>query len=106
MLMLMMSATIASNNAVETVKSPTEAAKFLERNISYPVVAKASNVSGSVYFTVSADENEKIRYNFLASHSEILSKSVEKQVRKLEPNLAKLMQPGTTQTFRLTFVIQ
>lgn len=103
MMFLLLTGAMAETGATTDLARPTDAATFLEKNINYPIVARTYNITGSVFFKLTVNEESQLQYEFLAWNSELLAKSVENQVKKLEPKLAELIEPGTTQTFKLKF---
>jgi hypothetical protein len=84
----------------------TAAAKLLEEKISYPYFAEYSKIAGSVIFELRKTQNNQLEFVPLASDNEILTTSVEKQVKRIKSQLAKVMKPGESQQFKVKFQLQ
>jgi outer membrane biosynthesis protein TonB len=81
----------------------TEAGKLLEKKITYPYLAQDRGIEGFVAFELKANADQSIEFRSIASDQPILSASVEKQVSRLNKELAKVMEPGTSMKVKLYF---
>lgn len=91
---------------VKDVETPSQAGRFLQKEIRYPIVAREYNISGTVYVTLKKNGEDKLQLEGLRFDNELLSLGVLEQIEKLEPRLARLMESETPQTFRFTFKTQ
>ncbi len=85
---------------------PTEAARFLQKNIYYPSSAELNGQCGDVVFELKADENHKLTFIPMNLENKELTEKVKNQVMRLESKLANLIEPGKSQQFKLTFVLK
>jgi hypothetical protein len=85
---------------------PTEAAKFLQKNIYYPTCAELEGQCGDVVFELKADENQHLKFIPMNLENQELTEQVKIQIKRLEPKLANLIEPGESQQFKLTFVLK
>lgn len=88
---------------VTPAKNNEEVTRLLERRITFPMEAKNDNVAGFVAIELELTEENTLEFRQLASESPVLSKHLEKQIKRLEKNLKQVMQPGEVQRYRLTF---
>lgn len=102
-MLISFSATMADTKDEVKPNESTAAAKLLEKKISYPFKAEYSKITGSVVFELRKTQNDQLEFVPLASDNEILSASVEKQVKRLESQLSKVIEPGESQQFKLNF---
>jgi hypothetical protein len=103
MLMFLVTVTMAETKSVDDVKTPTAAAKLLERKISVPSEADLTSESTYVAFELRVNEDKTIEYVPISASTSVLSKNVERQIKRLESSLTKVIEPGTAQRFKLNF---
>ncbi|TVQ06744.1 MAG: hypothetical protein EA361_19220 [Bacteroidetes bacterium] len=95
----------ASTKDVTDVQKPTEAARLLEKRISLPETARELKIDGYVAFELRVKEDKTIEYFQISANNQLLSESVQKQIKRLEPSLGKVLEPGETQRFKINFVV-
>ncbi len=95
----------ASTKDVTDVQKPTEAARLLEKSITMPLVARDSRINGYVTFELRVSENNTIDFFQISANNSILSKSVKKQIKRLEPSLRDVIDPDRPQRFKINFVV-
>ncbi len=101
MMILFVATTTAKDN---NANAPSPVGELLKNEIKYPVVAKELDISGSVFFVLKSNGKDQMEYTKVIASSEILKKDVEKQLRRLEPRLAKVMDGENEKVFKLKFV--
>jgi hypothetical protein len=84
----------------------TETGKLLERTISYPQTARNNQVEGNVSFALKVNEDQTVEYQVLASDSDMLADYIGRRVQRMESRLAKTLQEGEEQIFRMKFEIK
>jgi hypothetical protein len=84
----------------------TETGKILEKSIAYPQSARLSKVEGNVSFALKVNEDQTVEYQVLASDNDMLSEYVGRRIQKMESRLAKTLQEGEEQIFRMKFEIK
>jgi outer membrane biosynthesis protein TonB len=103
MLLLVTSASMAGTNASAEAGKPSETAKLLEKKIVYPHLAEYSNLTGTVEVELLLKENEQVEIISLSSEEKELAKSLQIQIKRLQKEIAKTMEPGTAQKFKFVF---
>lgn len=104
MVILFVATTTARDNKSNIANTPSPAGELLKKEIKYPVVAKELDISGSVYFVLKSNGKEQMEYTKVYASSDLLKKEVEQQLKKLEPQLAKVMKNDDEKVFKLKFV--
>ncbi len=103
MMILFVATTTARNNS-NIADTPSPAGELLKKEIKYPVVAQELDISGSVYFVLKSNGKDQMEYTKVYASSDLLKKEVEQQLKKLEPQLAKVMTNNDEKVFKLKFV--
>ncbi|MFW6352304.1 MAG: hypothetical protein ACOC2E_07935 [Bacteroidota bacterium] len=104
MVILFVATTTARDNKSNIANTPSPAGELLKKEIKYPVVAKELDISGSVYFVLKSNGKEQMEYTKVYASSDLLKKEVEQQLKKLEPQMAKVMKNDDEKVFKLKFV--
>ncbi|MFW5725109.1 MAG: hypothetical protein ACOCX0_01590 [Bacteroidota bacterium] len=106
MFMFVVGAAMAGVNNTDDVKIPTPAARLLEKKINAPYDANLKNENTYVAFELRVKENNSVEFFPISASNTRLSQNVEKQIKRLESSLTKVMKPGTAQRFKINFVKQ
>lgn len=88
---------------VTDVQKPTEAARLLEKRISMPAIAKDVKAEGYVAFELRVNKDKTVEYFQISANNPLLSESVKRQIKELEPNLCEVIEPGKAERFKINF---
>ncbi|MFW5757216.1 MAG: hypothetical protein ACOCUQ_00415 [Bacteroidota bacterium] len=103
MVILFVTTTSATDNR-NIAQTSSSAAELLKKEIRYPVVAKELEISGTVYFVLKSNGKDTMEYSRVFATNDILKEEVEPQLKKLEPQLVKVMTNNDEKVIKLKFV--
>lgn len=87
----------------KNVSSQSEAGQVIAKEISYPALARELNIEGTVYMKIKADSEGNFKYAEVYATDDVLKKSVTKQLKKIEPQLAKVLRRDEEKVFKIKF---
>lgn len=106
LLALVFFAATATYAGVKDVETSTPAAKFLEKEIRYPSAAKDLEMSGSVYMTLTNKDGVRLEFEKVDFDQLTILYDVMRQLKRMEPQLVKLIDVNASETFKFRFEIK